>query len=98
VRPNAAYLAAGEQAHDVDLVRGLVEHHAAAGLRAELLGPPWAIEEVGEVERGDHAQRAVVAAPDQLARPEDRPVETVAVPDDQLHAVLARGVIHRAAI
>ena len=77
---------AGEEAHDVDLVRGLAEHDAAALLGAQLLGPARAIEEIRVVERLDHAHAAEIAAPDQLARGEVGRVEAVAVPDDQVHA------------
>src|SRR6185436_1848866 len=98
VGPNTAHLAAREQAHDVDLVRRLVEHHAAAGAGAELLGPPRAVEKVGEVERGDHANRAIGSSFDNLFRLQNRGIKAVAVADDELHAVVARRVVHGAAI
>ena len=37
-RADTANRAAAEQAHDVDLVRTLTEHHSAAACRDELLG------------------------------------------------------------
>ena len=61
LRAHAAHEAAAEQAHDVDLVRALAEHDAAALPRVELLGTARAIEEVGEIERGDHAHAAVAS-------------------------------------
>src|SRR5882762_1988133 len=57
-RAHALHAAAAEQPHDIDVMRGLVEHHAAAALGRELLGPPRAVQEVREVERGDHAYSA----------------------------------------
>ena len=74
---------AGEQAHDVDLVRGLAERRAATRLGRELLGPPQAIEKVGEIERGDHPHPAEAAFHDEPARFLDRPVEAVTVADDE---------------
>src|SRR5882762_557144 len=54
-RAHALRLAAGEQPHDVDVVRGLVEHNTAAAFGIKLLGPPRSVQELREVERGDHA-------------------------------------------
>ena len=56
----------------------------------ELLGPPRAVEEVGEIERGDHADRAEFTAFAELAHARDRAIEAVAVADDQ-DAAGARG-------
>jgi hypothetical protein len=69
----------------------------ASSFGGELLRPPRAVEEVGEVERRDHAQRAIGAAPDQSFRVEDRRVEAVAVPHHQRHSGVARRLDHGAA-
>ena len=53
---HAAHAPAAEQPHDVDLMRGLAEHHAAAARGVEFFRPARAIEEIREIERVDHAQ------------------------------------------
>ena len=63
-RAHAPEAPAAEQPHDVDVMRRLVVDRAAAERRVELLRSARAVEEVGEVERGDHAQAAVRAALD----------------------------------
>src|SRR5207237_5245880 len=59
---------AAAEAHDVDVMRGLVVDRAAAARTVELFRPAWPIQEVGEVHGGDHPQPTVLAARDQLAR------------------------------
>ena len=67
-------------------MRRLIEHRAAALRRVEFLRAARAAQEVRVVERVDHAHRAVRAARDQFARAQDRRIERMAVPDDQMHA------------
>src|SRR5258705_319304 len=81
-RSHRLHEAAAEEPHDVDLVRRLAEEDAAAAHRIELLGAPRPIEEIGEVERGDHAHAPQLAARGDLARTRDRRVEAVAMADD----------------
>ena len=89
--------AAAEQPDDVDLVGGLVEHGAAALGGVELLGPARPVEEVGEVQRSDHPHAPELAALDQRARPADRGIEAVAVPDDEMRPGSLRRRDHVAA-
>src|SRR5882762_11705585 len=97
-RAHALHAAAAEQPHDVDVMRGLVEYHATAALGRELLWPPRPVQEVREVERRDHSHFAHQALIDDLSCLKNRPVEAVAVADDQRHARLAGGVDHRPAV
>ena len=90
-------MATGEQPHNVDLVRALAEHDPAATRRVEFLRAPRAVQEVGEIERSDHAHAAVGAARDQLSRPPVWRIEAVAVAHDQLHTRGADCVDHRRA-
>src|SRR5258708_27039315 len=84
--PYAARLAAGQIAHNVDMMRRLIEHDAAAAFRAQLFGAAWPIEEIGEIHRGEHAQGPERSAFDDFAGLDDWSVETMAVSDDHLHA------------
>ena len=96
-RPHAFHASAGDQPDHLDLMRRLVVDGAAALPRVELFGTARAVEEVGEVESGDHAQCAIGAAFHQGAQPLDRRIEGMGMPDDQMHAGLARGADHAVA-
>ena len=89
---HATRCATAEQPHDIDLMRRLAPDDAAAIARRELLGAAWPIDEIGEVQGGQHPQLPECARCDQLARTKNRRVETVAVPDDQVD-VRASGVV-----
>ena len=100
-RAHACHLPAGNQPHDVDLVRGLIEHRAAALCGVEFLRTARAIEIIGVVDGIDHPHRAEFAARDQFTQAPDRRIEGMAVADHKMHAGAARRVddrprIHRA--
>jgi hypothetical protein len=92
VRAYALHRAAGEQPHDVHLVRRLVLDRGA-----ELLGTPRAIEPVGVIERRDHADRPIGAAFNERPGARDRRIVAVAMAHNEVHAGGARGVDHSAA-
>src|SRR5512146_190781 len=94
----AAHPPAAQETDDVDLVRRLVEDHAAALGGNELLGAARAIEEIREVERSDHPHRADLAARDDRAGAANGLIEAVAVADDQPDAGAARRLDHLSAI
>ena len=72
---HAGNAAAADQPHDVDLVRRLVEHGAAALRGVEFLRPARAIEIIRVVQRRDHAHRAERAALNKRAQAQDRRIE-----------------------
>ncbi len=88
---------ARQQAHNVDLVRGLAEDGPAAGLGGKLLGPPGPIEVIGVIQRMNHLHRAVFAGFDQAARFKIGGVEAMAMPYHEMHPRGAAGVDHRVA-
>src|SRR5438270_12044247 len=63
-----------------------------------LYRPPRPVQEVREVERGDHAYLAHQALLDDFSGLKDGPVEAVAVAHDERHARLAGGVDHGPAL
>jgi hypothetical protein len=79
-------------------MRRLVEYRAAARGSRKLLGPPRAVEEVGEVEGRDHADGAMGFLRDELLRMKNGQIEAVAMADDQPHAVRPRCIDHPATI
>ena len=87
-----------EPPHDIDLMRALAEYHPAAARRIELLRAARAIDEIGEVEGQDLAQRAMIARGDQSGGGAHRRVEPVARPDHQHAIEAARRLRHRRAI
>ena len=71
---------------DVDLVRHLVEQNAAALRGVEFFGPARAVEEIGVVHGGDHAERGRVRRSRSMrAHLAHRRIERVGVADDQMH-------------
>src|SRR5947208_16485312 len=76
----------------------LVVYGTAAACGVELLRSPRPVKEVGEVERGDHAQLAMRAAFYQFPGQSDGSIEAVAVADDQVLSGGARRVDHCAAL
>ena len=78
------------------MVRRLVEDNPSPTCSIQFFRPPRAIEKIREIHRRDHAQLAEAALRNQLARAANGQVETVAVPDDHLHACPGRDVDHGA--
>src|SRR6516162_3908413 len=64
-RANASYHAPADQTHDIDVMRSLVQHHAAAG--CQLMLHPRPVHEFVVVPGIDHAKFAELAAVDDLA-------------------------------
>ena len=95
---HAFHAPAAEQPHDIDLMRRLIEHRAAALRGVEFFRAARAIEKVRVVERVDHAHGAERAARDQFARARDRRVERMAVADDEMHVRALRRLDHRGAV
>ena len=82
------------QAYDVDLMRRLVEQRTTATGRVQFLRTTRAVEEICIIERSDHAHRAEGAALDQRACLQDRSVEGMAVPNNQVHTCTCAGFDH----
>ena len=96
--PNTCHKATGEQAHDIDLVRGLAVDDAAASARVQLFGAARAVEKIGVIERRNHSYAAVRAAADQFAGAQNRQVKTVAVAHNQEHTRSLCGIDHAGAV
>ena len=94
-RANARAATAGQQPHNVHLMRRLAEHDAAALRGVEFLGAARAVEKVGVVLRGHHPDLAIAPAVDQRARAEVGRIEAVAVADDEMDAGTLRRDDHR---
>ena len=79
-------------------MRGLIEDDAATLRGIEFFGSARAIQEVGELQRINHTQRAEAACTNQLAGADDGLIETVAVADNKMNLTPLSGLNHREAI
>ncbi len=84
--------AAADLAHDVDVVRALIEHRTAR--RFELGQQPRPVIEFVEVPGVDRAQRTDATGLHQLGHRDDRRIEAVRMAGEQYHAGALRRLDH----
>src|SRR6185437_1081839 len=83
---------AADQAHDVDLMRSLVEHDPAA--HRQLVAHARPVHEFVVVPAIDHAELAQLAALDDFTHFTNRPIEAMCMTTEKLHAIFFRRLVH----
>src|SRR5580765_2880815 len=88
--------AAADQAHDIDVVRSLIEHYAAT--HGQFVSHARTVHELVVVPSMDHAELAELAALDNFSDLSDRRIEAMRVAAQQLHAIFFRRFVHSVAL